>query len=99
MSCVENERNDEMKVRFVKCMVGGMNGEIVEIINDIILNEKDFNFKVNMEMCGGGDEDYIFWVIREDSKYFNSNKMEYLEDCELDDYWDELMGLSERYFN
>ena len=96
----------------MKLDVGGMNSEIVMFGDERVIDEKDIGFKVSdKEMEGGGDEGVLFWMIREDSEYFEMGGKVFIDnkiDCKvsekneyemkLDDYYDEVNELSERVF-
>ena len=96
-----------MKIKLIKLDVGGMNSEIVSLNSERVLNENEISFKMSeKEMEGGGDEGSVFWMIREDSEYYNLNGEEFLKnkiDCKLsekynyemklDEYWEEVNGL------
>jgi len=102
-----------MKYKIVKCLVGGCNSEIVNFDGEVIVDESEVNFKMmDKEMEGGGDEGCNFWMIREDSEYFNMSGEEFINseiDCELgkrygykselDKYGDEMNELSKKYFD
>jgi len=77
----------------------------------VIVDESEVNFKMmDKEMEGGGDEGCNFWMIREDSEYFNMSGDEFVEKeldvfvsekngyrTKLDDNWNEVNKLGERY--
>lgn len=100
-----------MKIKLMKLDVGGMNSEIVRFGDERVIDEKDIGFKVSdKEMEGGGDENCVFWMIREDSEYFNVSGEEFVKkeldcelskkngyECKLDEYWDEVNDLGSRY--
>ena len=93
-----------MKIKVIKCGVGGCNSEIVMFDEEFICDESEFSFKMKeKEMSGGGNEDCMFWFLREDSEYFKMDGEEFIDkkiDCELsekydyrsdlDEYWDEV---------
>lgn len=95
----------------MKLDVGGMNSEIVRFGDERVIDEKDIGFKVSdKEMEGGGGEGCVFWMIREDSEYFNVSGVEFVKKeldcvlsekygykCKLDEYWNEVNELGERY--
>ena len=94
----------EMKIKVIKCGVGGCNSEIVMFDEEFICDESEFSFKMeDKEMEGGGNEDCMFWFLREYSEYFKMDGEEFIDkkiDCKLsekydyrmklDDYWDEV---------
>ena len=96
----------------MKMDVGGCCSEIVMFGGERIIDESMVGFKVEeKEMEGGGDEGCNFWMIREDSEYFNMSGEEFINseiDCELgekygykselDKYSDEMNELSKKYF-
>ena len=93
-----------MKIKIIKCSVGGMNSDIVMFDEEFICDESEFSFKIeDKEMEGGCIEGVNFWFLREDSEYFKMNGEEFIDeefDCKLskkynyvmklDDYSDEL---------
>ena len=95
----------------MKLDVGGMNSEIVMFGDERVIDEKDIGFKVSdKEMEGGGDENCVFWMIREDSEYFKMSGEEFVKneiDCKLsekynyemklDEYYDEVNNLNKKY--
>ena len=101
-----------MKIKMIKCSVGGCNSEIVDFDSEVIIDESEVGFKMeDKEMEGGGNEGEIYWMLREDSEYFKmrgedfigkeidcelSEKYDY--ECKLDDYWNEVNKLGEKYF-
>ena len=94
-----------MKIKVIKCDVGGMNSDIVEFNEEFICDESEFSFKMSDKEMEGGccNEGVNFWFIREDSEYFKMDGEEFISeeyDCKLsekynyemklDDYSDEL---------
>ena len=80
-----------MKIKVIKCLVGGCNSEIVWFGEEYLVDESEFSFKMkDKEEVGGGNEDCKFWFIREDSEYFKLSGEEFIKK-ELDD------KLSEKY--
>lgn len=93
-----------MKIKVIKCGVGGCNSEKVWFEWSKCFDEKEFSFKMSdKEMEGGGNEGCKFWFLREDSEYFKMGGEEFIEKkldcklsekydyvCKLDDYWDEV---------
>ena len=95
----------------MKMDVGGCCSEIVMFGDEVIIDESKIGFKVEeKEMEGGGDENCIFWMIREDSEYFNMSGEEFIEKeldvmisekngylSKLDNNWEEVNKLGEKY--
>ena len=95
----------------MKMDVGGCCSEIVMFGGERIIDESMVGFKVEeKEMEGGGDENCIFWMIREDSEYFNMSGEEFIEKeldvmisekngylSKLDNNWEEVNKLGEKY--
>ena len=93
-----------MKIKVIKCSVGGMNSDIVMFDEEFICDESEFSFKMgDKEMEGGCIDGVNFWFIREDSEYFKMDGDDFINekiDCKLsekynyemklDDYSDEL---------
>ena len=93
-----------MKIKVIKCSVGGMNSDIVMFDEEFICDESEFSFKMSdKEMEGGCIDGVNFWFLREDSEYFKMDGEEFISeeiDCKLskkynyvmklDDYGDEL---------
>ena len=93
-----------MKIKVIKCSVGGMNSDIVMFDEEFICDEGEFSFKMSdKEMEGGCIDGVNFWFLREDSEYFKMDGEEFIDkeiDCKLskkynyvmklDDYGDEL---------
>ena len=94
-----------MKIKVIKCEVGGLNSEIVEFNEEIMCDESEFSFKMSDKEMEGGccNEGVNFWFLREDSEYFKMDGEEFINeeiDCKLsekynyemklDDYSDEL---------
>jgi hypothetical protein len=100
-----------MKIKLMKLDVGGMHSDIVMFGDERVIDGSKVNFKmVDKEMEGAGDEGCVFWMIREDSEYFNMSGEEFVEKeldvfvsekngyrTKLDDNWDEVNKLGERY--
>ena len=100
-----------MKIKLMKMDVGGCCSEIVMFGDEVIIDESKIGFKVEeKEMEGGGDENCIFWMIREDSEYFNMSGEEFIEKeldvmisekngylSKLDNNWEEVNKLGEKY--
>ena len=93
-----------MKIKVIKCSVGGCNSEIVWFDEEFLVDESEFSFKMSdKEMEGGCIDGVNFWFLREDSEYFKMDGEEFISeeiDCKLskkynyvmklDDYGDEL---------
>ena len=89
-----------MKIKVIKCDVGGMNSEIVDFNEEFICDESEFSFKMSdKEMEGGcNDEGVNFWFIREDSEYFKMDGDDFIDekiDCKLSEKYDYEMKLDE----
>lgn len=93
-----------MKIKVIKCGVGGCNSEHVWFDEEYLVDESEFSFKMKeKEEEGSGNECCRFWFIREDSEYFKLDGEEFIKnelDCKLsekydyhmrlDDYWEEI---------
>jgi len=100
-----------MKIKLMKLDVGGYGGSNVMFGGERIIDESKVGFKVeDKEMEGAGGEGCVFWMIREDSEYFNMSGEEFVEKeldvfvsekngyrTKLDDNWDEVNKLGENY--
>ena len=89
----------EMKIKVIKCLVGGCNSEIVWFDEEFICDESEFSFKMeDKEMEGGGSEGCIFWFLREDSEYFKMSGEEFIDeeiDCKLSEKYNYVMKLDD----
>jgi hypothetical protein len=100
-----------MKIKLMKLDVGGYGGSNVMFGDERVIDESKVGFKVeDKEMEGAGGEGCVFWMIREDSEYFNMSGEEFVEKeldvfvsekngyrTKLDDNWDEVNKLGEKY--
>ena len=90
-----------MKIKVIKCDVGGMNSEIVEFNEEFICDESEFSFKMeDKEMEGGGDENCLFIFIREDSEYFKMSGEDFIDEeihCKISEKYNYEMKLDEYY--
>ena len=90
-----------MKIKVIKCLVGGCNSEIVWFDEEFICDESEFSFKMeDKEMEGGGNESCIFWFLREDSEYFKMSGEEFIGeelDCKLSEKYNYRMKLDDYY--
>ena len=89
-----------MKIKVIKCGVGGMNSEIVMFDEEFICDESEFSFKMSdKEMEGGcNDEGVNFWFLREDSEYFKMDGEEFISeeiDCKLSEKYNYEMKVDE----
>ena len=88
-----------MKIKVIKCDVGGMNSDIVMFDEEFICDESEFSFKMSdKEMEGGGNEGVNFWFLREDSEYFKMDGEEFIDneiDCKLSEKYGYRMKLDE----
>jgi hypothetical protein len=100
-----------MKIKLIKLDVGGYCGSNVMFGGERVIDESKVGFKVeDKEMEGAGGEGCVFWMIREDSEYFNMSGDEFVEKeldvfvsekngyrTKLDDNWNEVNKLGENY--
>lgn len=88
-----------MKIKVIKCTVGGMHSEIVWFDEEFICDESEFSFKMSDKEMGGGCIDGVnLWFIREDSEYFKMDGDEFIDkeiDCLLSEKYDYDMKLDE----
>jgi len=90
-----------MKIKVLKLIVGGMNGEIVNFDEEFEVEESEFSFKMeDKEMVGGGNENCLFIFIREDSEYFKMSGEDFIDekiDCKISEKYNYEMKLDEYY--
>ena len=88
-----------MKIKVIKCSVGGMNSDIVMFDEEFICDESEFSFKMSdKEMEGGCIDGVNFWFLREDSEYFKMDGEEFIDkeiDCKLSEKYGYVMKLDE----